>query len=198
MQQMSELMEDRADLVMREQRGLAIDGRRHVAANEAKVQAAVALAARRHAHLEVVHPGTAAFRVTRMPVGVERADVDALLVAHLVEFHFRVPDFNRTGLPRLRADVFRRVLARLDINALAWSDAQVENLLGELKHAAKHAVEREVRAQFLLVEVVLRFALFFAPEGDFPWLKQIGGLMCGVGAEFLQLNGLALERFVHA
>ena len=29
-------------------------------------------------------------------------------------------------------------------------------------------------------------------------LEQIGGLMCGIGAELLQLDGLTLESLVHA
>jgi hypothetical protein len=48
-----------------------------------------------------------------------------------------------------------------------------KTILGELEHAAQNFVEREVGAQFFLIEVVLRFALLFGPEGDFPWLEQV-------------------------
>ena len=70
-QQMPEFMEDGGDFIMREQRRLAIDRRRHVAADEAEVQTAVALATGRHTHSKVIHPGTAALGITRMPVGIE-------------------------------------------------------------------------------------------------------------------------------
>ena len=70
-EQVAELVEERLHLAVREQRGLAADGRAQVAADQAEVRS---VPAARHAGDEVVHPGAAALLLAREQVGVERAE----------------------------------------------------------------------------------------------------------------------------
>ena len=71
MEQVTKLVEDRLHLAVGEQSGLIIRGRRHVAADQAEVRLAVRLRPARRAGAQVVHPGSAALRVARVPVGIE-------------------------------------------------------------------------------------------------------------------------------
>ena len=66
-QQVAEFVEDGLHFAMRQQRGLAADGRRQVAADQAQVR----LASGRIAGDQRVHPGAAALVFARKPVGVE-------------------------------------------------------------------------------------------------------------------------------
>ena len=88
-QQVAELMEDRLDLVMGEQRGLAIHRRAHVADDQSEVRFAGAAGVQR------VHPRAAAFRFARMPVGIERSEMRAgFRVMDFVKRNLGMPDFD--------------------------------------------------------------------------------------------------------
>ena len=78
----------------------------------------------RPAGAEIVHPGAAAFRFARVPVGVERADVPAARIVHVVEFHLRMPDLDAAGG--------------------AFRDAQSEYAARQLEHPGDHALHREI------------------------------------------------------
>ena len=198
-QQVAELMENGADLVVREQRWAIADGRGHVAADEAEMEAAIVFATRRDAHFEVVHPSAAALRIARMPVGVEGADVDVFFVAHFVEFHLRMPDLDGAGLAGLHADGRRGVgLAGLDVNRLTRGDAEVKDTLGEGEHASENLIEREVGTELFLIEVELGLPLLFGPIRDLPGLEEVRGFVLSIGAEFLQLDGFTREGIFDA
>ena len=97
--------------------------------------------------------------------------MDVFFIAHFIEFHFRVPDFHGACFALPGADVGWGFLAGLDVNNLAADDAQVEDFLRQLEHAVEHLVDGEEGPQFLFIKIILRFALPFTPEGDFPRLE---------------------------
>src|SRR5258705_4168151 len=74
---------------MREQGGLASHRRREVTADQSEV--GTEAIGRGAAGDQAVHPGTAALVFARMPVGVEGAQEDAFLVAHIVVVHAGIP-----------------------------------------------------------------------------------------------------------
>ena len=79
MEEVAELVKGRLDLAVREERGPTFLRRREVADHEPQVRRELVLT--RAARDEVVHPGAAALRLAREPVGVERAQVGAVLAA---------------------------------------------------------------------------------------------------------------------
>ena len=56
------------------------------------------------------------------------------------------------------------------------ADGDAEEARGDFEHAGHHAIDREIRAQRLLVEIVVFLALFLRPVGDFPRLQRADGL----------------------
>jgi hypothetical protein len=60
MQEVTELMEDGAHFIVREQSGLPSDGRRHVPTDESEMESAIPIFDRRKAAFEMIHPRTAA------------------------------------------------------------------------------------------------------------------------------------------
>ncbi len=101
---------------------------------------------------ERIHPGAAALVFARKPVGVEAAQERAVLVVDVVVAHVRIPDGHAGFL----------------------GDADAVEPLDQVEHSGHHALQREVGAQRLLVEIVERGALLFGVVGDVPGL-EIGG-----------------------
>ncbi len=152
-------MEDGFHLAVGEQRGLAIDGRAHVADDQPEVGLA------RAAGVQRVHPRAAALRFARVPVGIERPEVRAgLRVVDFVERNLGMPDF----------DVRMPAAARRDrgIDGFQLADGDAEEAGGDFKHAGHHAIDREIRAQHLVIEVVVFLALAFGPVGGLPWFER--------------------------
>ena len=199
MQEVAKLMEHGADFVMSEQGGLVIQRGGHVAADEAEVQATVLTVGGGDAHFKVVHPGSTALGVARMPVGIEGADVGAFFVADFIKFDGGMPDFDGAGFGGAGADGgVRRFLIGIKENGVTRSDAQIEHALGQLEHAAEDLVEREPGAELFGVEVILGAALFFRPVGDLPRLKKIRSAVLSVGAVLLELDGFFFEGWTNA
>ncbi len=100
MQQVAELVKDGLHFAMRQQRGLAVHGRRQIAADQAQMR----LALGRVAGDQRVHPGAAALVFARKPVGVEGAEIGcravAAIVVHRVGAHVRIPRRARRFPPR--------------------------------------------------------------------------------------------------
>ncbi len=106
----------------------------------------------RLAGAQILHPRAAALGFTREPVGVKRAEVRAAVaISDLVELDRLVPDLG----------CLRRLL-----------DLEAEDLGNQVEHTADDAVDREVGAQLLVVEVVLLFAPLLAPVRDLPRLER--------------------------
>ena len=98
MQQVAEFVEDGLHFAVGKQGWLAIDGRGHVAANQAEMRFAVALSGGRGSGFQIVHPCPAAFGIAWMPVGIKRPEVRAQLIVDLVEFDLRMPDLDGVGI----------------------------------------------------------------------------------------------------
>jgi len=183
-EQVAELVEDGLDLAVREQGGLALHRRGHVAAHQADVRLAGPAGDRRQAGAQRVHPRAAALRLARVPVGEEAAAQAAVPVEHLEVPHLGVP---RLGGPR------RGGAARLEEAGGPAFDADAEEALAEPEHAVDHAVHREVRPQHLVVEVELGLAPAFGPEGGVPRFEWFGGHAEPVGPPPAQIGLLAGE-----
>ena len=114
-----------------------------------------------------VHPGAAALVLARIPVGIETSQQRAVLVVDRVVLRPRIPD--------------RR--ARL------LGHAHAEQAPGDLEHAVDHALQREVRPQRLLVEVVQRLALLLGVVGHVPGLEFARAVrkLAAEGLQFLVL-----------
>ena len=83
-------MEDSFDFVVGEEGWFVGGGLGHVAANQAKVRSPGI----GEAGFEEIHPGTATFRFTGMPVGIEGAEVVICAgVMNIVKGHLGVPGF---------------------------------------------------------------------------------------------------------
>ena len=191
-------MEDGADFIVGEKGGFVIERRSHVAADEAEVEAAILAIGGRKAHFEVVHPGTAAFGVARMPVGVEGADVGAFFVPDFVKFDGGVPDLDGAFVIWASADGGRGIGFGGDENGITGGDGKIEDALGEVEHAGEDLIKGEPGAEFFGVEVVFGAALFFSPEGQLPRFEEVWSAVLGIGAELLELNGFFFEGWADA
>ena len=198
MEQVAEFMKHGADFIMGEEGGFAIERRSHVAADEAEVEAAILAIGRGKAHFEIVHPGTAAFGVARVPVGVEGADVGAFFVPDFVKFDGGVPDLDGAFVIWASADSGRGIGLRGDENGITGGDGKIEDALGEVEHAGEDLIKREPGAEFFGVEVVFGAALFFGPEGHLPGFEEVWSAVLGIGAELLKLNGFFFEGWADA
>lgn len=186
-------MEDGADFIVGEKGGFVIERRSHVAADEAEVEAAILAIGGRKAHFEVVHPGTAAFGVARMPVGVEGADVGAFFVPDFVKFDGWVPDLDWAFVIWTSADGGRGIVLGGDEDGITGGDRKIEDALGEVEHAGEDLIQGEPGAEFFGVEVVFGAALFFGPEGHLPRFEEVWSAVLGIGAELLELDGFFFE-----
>ena len=146
-QQVAELVKDRLDFAVGEQCRAAAGRRVDVAAHQPEMR--LEALGRRTAGDQRPHPGAAALVLPRIPVGVEAAQQRAALVADGVVFHRRIPN--------------RR--ARL------FDYADAEQPLDQIEQARDRALQREVRAQHLLVELVERRPLLLGVIGDVPRLQ---------------------------
>ena len=163
-EEMAERMEDGFGFAMGEEGGASAEGQSESAAHEAEMGRPNAR--EEMAGVEGVHPGATALGIAREPVGVEAAEDRGVLVANLVVLDVGMPD----GHGR------------------AFDDADGEEALDEVEHAAEDGLDGEVGAQILLLEGVESGALFFGPVGDVPGLHHGGGsLRAAEGEQFVVL-----------
>src|ERR1700759_1985991 len=92
MQQMPELVENRFDLPVRQQRGLVADRRRKIAADQSQVR--LESVSGGAAGQQAVHPGAAALVLSRIPIGVESAEKRSVFVVDVVKLDVLVPSGN--------------------------------------------------------------------------------------------------------
>ena len=71
-------------------------------------------------------------------------------------------------------------------DGFSFFDAEAEELLGDVEHAADDTVDREVGAEGFFVEIVVGFALFLGPVAGFPRFEQAGLGSGGVALEGAQ------------
>ena len=97
MQQMAELMEDRFHLSVIEQSRATRAARRQVSAHQPEMRQSPAGTGT--SGDEVIHPRSAALRLPRMPVGVERSEMTSIGAMQVVQSHLRMPDNSRVRRP---------------------------------------------------------------------------------------------------
>ena len=142
MEQVTELVKDRLDLAVGEQRRFVAYRGGHVPADQAHV--GLKGTVRPVAGGNDVHPRTTALRLARVQVGIERSKMfPARVVANLEELDVGVPDF------------------RLVLDSLGHCHAEYR--VDELEHPRNHLVDRKIGAQFLFIQVVASFLQFLAP-----------------------------------
>ncbi len=164
-QPVAEFVQQRDQVVVGEQRGLAADRRREVAdqVRDRGLQAAVGAAP---APAHVVHPGPGALAGARVGVEVElREQLAAALDA--VEAHVGVPGRRAVG-----------------------ADRDFEDRLDDPQQALEHARLGQVLAHFLVAERVARLLEPLAGVGQVPGL-QLGDAELGRGVS-AQLGEVAL------
>ena len=149
-EQVPVLVEHGAHLVRDEQGRRAVVRRRQVALDDADVWIEAAVRARAAVD-EPVHPRTATLAFPGEPVGVEGAELGAVLGRRRVGADARVPD----------VDVGRR------------GDRHPEEAVHQLEDALLDPIEREVRAQLLLIEAVALAPHPLEGEADIPRLEPI-------------------------
>jgi len=132
---------------MREQGGLVGERRGEIAADQAQV--GVEARRRRAAGDERVHPGSAALVLTRVPVGVETAQGGTVAVIDCVVADLDVPGGH----------------------AALFHHPDAVETAGQLEQARHHALQREIGAQLLLIEIVERLALLLGPVGHIPGVQ---------------------------
>ena len=149
MHHVPELVEERLDLAVVEERGLAGRARRrHVADDDGDVLELVLRAG--EAIDDAAHPRAVALRLAREEVEIEAAEL--------------CPPLSMTDpggdvvVPHARGGI-----------AL---DGDAVEARGHLEEAARDAIEREIRAKRLFVEVEERAALRLGPERDVPRLER--------------------------
>ena len=193
MEQVSELVEDRGDLVVVEQRLLAGDGRREVAAHQAEVRGERAVGTRA-AGAEEVHPRPTPLRLAREPIGVERAQ-QTVAIAHLVEADLGVPDADRGAVDARFGGADDRLGAGglVDVIGVAGDDLDAEEPAEEAEHAGDHAVDREPRAQGLVVEIILLATHLLGPVAELPRVQRTQRVAGLGGAVVLELDAFGLE-----
>ena len=151
-QAVAELVEQGDDVVVRQQRRLAVDAVGEVAdqVGDRRLQLAVVGAQPAGAH--VVHPGAAALAGARRGVEVELAD--QLVLA------------SRVALDAVE-------LARSGCQTGAWSRRMrhLEQRLDDLEQAGQHLGRGEVLLDLLLAEGVARFLELLADVGPVPGLR---------------------------
>ena len=140
---MPELVKDGFHFAMRQQRRLAADGRRQIAADQPKVRLCV-----REARDEAIHPGSAALVFARIEIGVKRPEQRVRTLR---------PESCNISLPDPRPA--RRFLALTTI----------PNTRPKMANIPSHdALQRKIRTQRLFVEIVERGALLLGVVGDVP------------------------------
>ena len=113
-------------------------------------------------------------------------------VVNLVEGALWVPDFG---------DTFRQyggACAGWVENRIELADPDGEEPRGNFKHTRHHAIDWKIRAQRLLVEVVVFLALFLRPISDFPRLELADGLAGFRSLVLGELFVLGEKRRLHA
>src|SRR5690606_29216373 len=127
--------------------------------------------ARRPAGHERAHPRAAALALARKEIDVETAELP-VAVGDPITAHRRMPD--------------RRALAGLHLHAVEPLDHAEE--------PAEHAIDREVRAQLLVVEVEAGLAQLLGVVADVPGLHLGRALPLELAPERDQLGVLLLEE----
>ena len=153
LKRVAELVEQRFHFAERHERGLAADGFALVADHVGHGQPG-GLSRRSHdrasAH-ERIHPRAALLlRGTAVRVQVEGRHGFAPVVEHPEELDVLVPD--------------RRLAGR-------FLQAHAEQALRQFEQSIQHAWQREIRSQFLVLQVVARLAKPFRPVRDVPMLE---------------------------
>ena len=173
MHHVPELVEERLDLAMVEQRGLPGRSRgRHVGDDDRDVLELVLRAG--EPIDDAAHPGAVALRLAGEEIEIERADARATLVDDGPRGDVVVPDAS---------------------GGIALDGDSVE-AGGDLEETARDAIEREIRAKRLLVEVEERAALGLGPVRDVPGLER--ALVSALLREGGELGVLALEAGAEA
>ena len=198
MEEVAELVEDRGDLVVIEQRLLAGDGRREVAAHQAEVRGERAVGTRA-AGTEEVHPRPTPLRFAREPIGVERAQ-QAVSIAHFVEADLRMPDADRGAVDTRfgGADDGLGAGGLIDMISIAGDDLDAEEPAEEAEHAGDHAVDREPRTQGLVVEIIFLAAHLLGPVTELPRMQGTQRVTGLGGAVVLELDAFRLELWTDA
>ena len=191
--QVTEFVEDRGDLVVIEQRLLAGDGRREVAAHQAEVRSERTIGTRA-AGAEEIHPSPSPLRFTREPVGVERAQQTAS-VAHFVEADFRMPDADRCAVDARfsGADDGLRAGGLVDMVGIAGDDLDAKEAAEEAEHAGDHTVDGEPRAQGFVIEIIFLATHLLGPVAKFPRVQRTQRVTDLGGAVLLELDAFSLE-----
>ena len=154
MQRVAELVEQRDDFRVRQQRR-RVAGRRVEVADEV-ARPALALWPFSFARLTAAaHPRAAALVRAREEIREEAADQRAVAALELVVAHAVVPDVGRRRL----------------------GDREVEQRAAELEQAVEHARQREVRPQLLLGELELLLLQALGVERDVPRLELAAGVV---------------------
>ena len=193
MKQVTELVEDRGDLVVVEQRLLTGNGRREVAAHQAEVRSERTIGTRA-AGAEEIHPSPSPLRFTREPVGVERAQQTAS-VAYFVETDLGMPHANRRAFDARfgRTDDGLSAGGLVDMVGIAGDDLDAKKTAEEAEHAGDHAVDREPRAQGLVVEIIFLATHLLGPVAKFPRVQRAQRVTDLGGAVLLELDAFSLE-----
>ena len=190
-EEVAELVENRDHLVVLEEGGLVSDRGRHVAANQSQMRIAVPVSGRRATGAKMVHPSPAALGLARVPVSVERSQMDAVRAVDLVELNLGMPDLDRTVVPGIGRR--RTGLAGLVEDGLALPDPDVEDLLCDLEHAREDTVDGKIGAKFLVIEIEEFLAPFFRPVCGLPGLERLGMRARFLGTVFLKLRRFPAE-----
>ena len=141
---MPELVEQRFNFTVRQQRGLPANGRVHVGTDEAQVGIWT------NGHDKAVHPRPGPFVLSRVKVNVERSQMRAVPLDELVGAHTAVPH-GQIGI-------------RLDDDSVQTFDS--------LEETIEHRLHREVWAELFFVEVVDGGSLLLRVVGDIPWVHR--------------------------
>ena len=77
--------------------------------------------------------------------------------------------------------------------SIAGDDLDAEEPTEEAEHAGDHAVDREPRAQGLVVEIILLAAHLLGPVAELPRVQRTQGVAGLGGAVVLELDAFSLE-----
>ena len=164
-QAVAELVEQGDDVVVGQQAGAALDGRRGVAGEVGHGD----LAGEAEPRAADVHPRAAALALAGVVVEVHAGTHAAIGIEHVEVLHVRMPG--------------------RDVQALA--EAHAEHVGGDVEHALEHAGQREVGLELLLLEGVARDAQLLAGPADVPGLEVVQAQLAG--GERAQLVQFALR-----
>jgi len=163
-------MKDGLHFTMCKQSGFVTHRRRQVAADTAAMR--FETVRRVDTHDEGFHPRPIPLGLTRKPVRIERTDMLAGIVAHVVVTNIRMPQ--------------RHVMARRGANTIEAP--------GDFKHPFHHPLRREIGPELLFIEIVKRKALLVRPIADVPRLQFLPGELLQLGIfPLVERNGFRLQ-----